>query len=204
MLDEQSIATLEGLLDKTHSAHRRLIVRLRDAEKEVEDLRHEIAAHEESARGIDNLLLTMRSGGRSIGKNLSIDDDVERPATRNERSESRSNVQDLPSTELRRDSSVAYFSQNRSRSPMHGDFEPVSNRFNDRTITQSCTLLLREAGGPLHVNELYHQLVAGGMKFKGNNPTISVAVSLSRNRRFRKVDPGTFDLVIREALQAAS
>ena len=75
----------------------------------------------------------------------------------------------------------------------------VSNRFSDRTITQACTLLLREAGGPLHVNELYNLLIAGGMKFKGNNPTISVAVSLSRNSRFRKVDPGTFDLVIREA-----
>jgi hypothetical protein len=49
------------------------------------------------------------------------------------------------------------------------------------------------------VNELYNLLVAGGMEFKGNNPTISVAVSLNRNRRFRKVEPGTFDLVMREA-----
>ena len=204
MLDEQSIATLEELLDKTHSAHRRLMARLRDAEKEVEDLRHEIAAHENSARGIDNLLLTMRSGGRSIGKNLTIEDDIQPRATRSEVVESRTNIQDLQSKELRRDSSVAYFNQNRGKSMVHNDFEPASNRFNDRTITQSCTLLLREAGGPLHVNELYHLLVAGGMKFKGNNPTISVAVSLSRNRRFRKVDPGTFDLVIREALQAAS
>lgn len=204
MLDEQSIATLEELLDKTHSAHRRLMARLRDAEKEVDDLRHEIATHEKSARGIDNLLLTMRSGGRSIGNNLTIEEDVETRSARTEHREYHSNIQDLHSIEPRRDSSVAYFNQNRGKSTMHGDFEPASNRFNDRTITQSCTLLLREAGGPLHVNDLYHLLVAGGMKFKGNNPTISVAVSLSRNRRFRKVDPGTFDLVIREALQAAS
>lgn len=203
MLDEQSIATLEELLDKTHSAHRRLVARLRDAEKEVENLRLEIAAHENSARGIDNLLVTMR-GGRSLGKNLTIEDDVEARTTQHERGETRPNVQDVQTKELRRDSSVAYFNQNRGKSMLHSDFEPASNRFNDRTITQSCTLLLREAGGPLHVNELYHLLVAGGMKFKGNNPTISVAVSLSRNRRFRKVDPGTFDLVIREALQAAS
>jgi hypothetical protein len=59
--------------------------------------------------------------------------------------------------------------------------------------------LLREAGKPLHVNELYNLLVAGGMRFKGNNPTISIAVSLNRNRRFKKVEPGTFDLVMREA-----
>jgi len=81
---------------------------------------------------------------------------------------------------------------------------PLSQRFADLTITQACTLLLRESGHPLHVNELYNLLVAGGMNFKGNNPTISIAVSLNRNRRFRKVDPGTFDLVMREAERFAS
>jgi hypothetical protein len=79
--------------------------------------------------------------------------------------------------------------------------EPLSSRFSDRTITQACTLLLREAGRALHVNELYNLLISGGMKFKGNNPTISVAVSLSRNKRFRKVDPGTFDLDMRDLVQ---
>ncbi|MDH3531092.1 MAG: winged helix-turn-helix domain-containing protein, partial [Acidobacteriota bacterium] len=63
---------------------------------------------------------------------------------------------------------------------------------------------LRESGKALHVNELYNFLVAGGFEFKGNNPTISIAVSLNRNRRFRKVAPGTFDLVMRDASQAAS
>jgi hypothetical protein len=82
--------------------------------------------------------------------------------------------------------------------------EPVSLRFADRTITQACTLLLREANTPLHVNELYNLLCAGGFEFEGNNTTISIAVSLNRNRRFRKVAPGTFDLIIRNASQAAS
>ncbi len=82
------------------------------------------------------------------------------------------------------------------------NFKPVSHRFTDRTITQACTLLLTEATSALHVNELYNLLVAGGFEFKGNNPTISIAVSLNRNRRFRKVAPGTFDLVMRNALQA--
>jgi hypothetical protein len=82
--------------------------------------------------------------------------------------------------------------------------EPVSHRFADRTITQACTLLLRESTEPLHVNELYNLLVAGGFEFTGNNPTISIAVSLNRNRRFRKVAPGTFDLMMRDASQAAS
>jgi hypothetical protein len=82
--------------------------------------------------------------------------------------------------------------------------EPMNRRFADRTIAQACTLLLREAGRPLHVNEIYRLLVAGGMQFKGNNPTISIAVSLNRNRRFKKVAPGTFDLVIKDASQIAS
>src|SRR5439155_16801500 len=94
---------------------------------------------------------------------------------------------------------VVTINQARSIPSINNNFEPISNRFSDRTITQACTLLLRESGTPLHVNELYNLLIAGGMKFKGNNPTISIAVSLNRNRRFRKVDPGTFDLVMREA-----
>jgi hypothetical protein len=99
--------------------------------------------------------------------------------------------------------SVTYLNEGRIPSRTN-NIQPISHRFADRTITQACTLLLREAGKPLHVNELYNLLVAGGMEFKGNNPTISVAVSLNRNRRFRKVDPGTFDLVMRDASQQAA
>ena len=100
--------------------------------------------------------------------------------------------------------SVAYLNQPRSVPNISQNVEAISHRFIDRTITQACTLLLREAGKSLHVNELYNLLIAGGMEFKGNNPTISIAVSLNRNRRFRKVAPGTFDLAMREASQAAS
>ena len=81
--------------------------------------------------------------------------------------------------------------------------EALSDRFMDRTIPQAVTLLLREEGGPLHVNELYNRLLEGGFRFTGQNPTISVAVSLNRNTRFRKVAPGTFDLVMRDASKAS-
>ncbi|MDQ3174883.1 MAG: winged helix-turn-helix domain-containing protein, partial [Acidobacteriota bacterium] len=83
------------------------------------------------------------------------------------------------------------------------DIEALSDRFMDRTIPQAVTLLLREEGGPLHVNELYNRLLEGGFRFTGENPTISVAVSLNRNSRFRKVAPGTFDLMIRDASKAS-
>ncbi|MGB7203669.1 MAG: hypothetical protein WBD16_15595 [Pyrinomonadaceae bacterium] len=195
MLDENLIATLEQSLRQTRNAQNRLVGRLREAESEVELLRLEIGALENSAaqteKAIDSLLVTMRSGHRpmSLGKTISIED---------------AGNDEVPYKTARREGSVTYINQGRGIPSITNNIEPISNRFSDRTITQACTLLLREGGGPLHVNELYNLLVAGGMKFKGNNPTISVAVSLSRNRRFRKVDPGTFDLVMREAIQAAS
>lgn len=99
---------------------------------------------------------------------------------------------------------IAYLNNSRNVPSIGHNIEAISNRFADRTITQACTLLLREAGTSLHVNELFNLLVAGGMEFKGNNPTISIAVSLNRNRRFKKVAPGTFDLVMRSASQAVS
>jgi hypothetical protein len=86
---------------------------------------------------------------------------------------------------------------------IRSNVEAVSDRFMDRTIPQAVTLLLREEGGPLHVNEIYNRLLEGGFRFTGANPTISVAVSLNRNNRFRKVSPGTFDLMIRDASKAS-
>lgn len=205
MLDENLIATLEKSLRETRNAQNRLMARLREAEIESDLLRQEIQALENSAAqtesAIDSLLVTMRSGSRTLnlGKTMRIDDEYERrPEVRRPPAAS--------STGKYRDSgsSVAYLNQNRSVPSRSRNIEPISHRFSDRTITQACTLLLREAGKPLHVNELYNLLVAGGMEFKGNNPTISVAVSLNRNRRFRKVDPGTFDLVMREASKHAA
>lgn len=199
MLDDNVISALQDVLDQTRGALGEAVARLRDAEAEVDKLRRQISALENSAaqtaKAIEGVRLSMnasRSG--SLGTTFQIESDTR---------ENRSNVQDLASRDHRRDNSIAFLNQNRPKL-VQNDYEPSSNRFSDRTITQSCTMLLREAGRPLHVNELYNLLVAGGMKFKGNNPTISVAVSLSRNSRFRKVDPGTFDLVIREAYQAAS
>jgi hypothetical protein len=188
MVDENLIATLEQSLLQTRNAQNRLIARLRDAETEVDSLRVEVSALETSAqqmtKAIDGLLMAGR-GGRTmnIGRSISIEDDGTAyggPETR----------------PYRRDSSVAYISQHRSIPSIQANREPVSNRFSDLTITQACKILLREAGGPLHVNELYNLLIAGGLRFKGNNPTISIAVSLSRNKNFKKVDPGTFELNI--------
>lgn len=210
MLDENLIATLEQSLRQTRNAQNRLAARLREVQEESERLREEIGALENSARqtesAIDSLLVTMRSGSRIFpsGTSMRIDDEYSisprsTPKTIEKPDTVRSMRKETPNRP------VAYINQNRGVPSRSNDIEPISNRFADRTITQACTLLLREAEKPLHVNELYNLLVSGGMEFKGNNPTISIAVSLNRNRRFRKVEPGTFDLMFREAShQAAS
>lgn len=117
---------------------------------------------------------------------------------------SRPNVNNQPPPDNYRNNSVSYMKSSKNVAPINRNFEMKSNRFADRTITQACTLLLRESTQSLHVNELFHLLVEGGFNFTGNNPTISIAVSLNRNRRFRKVAPGTFDLVMRDTSSKAA
>jgi hypothetical protein len=211
MLDENLIATLETSLRQTRNAQNRLMARLREVQEESEHLREEIEALENSAAqtesAIDSLLVTMRSGHRilNIGKSIKIEDDYETSIPSRRKTQTASPSQTRQQRSNRTGSSVTYINQNRGIPSISSNVEAISHRFSDRTITQACTLLLRESGKPLHVNELYNLLIAGGMEFKGNNPTISIAVSLHRNRRFKKVEPGTFDLVMREAShQAAS
>jgi septal ring factor EnvC (AmiA/AmiB activator) len=226
MLDENLIATLEQSLRQTRNAQNRLLVRLREVESEAERLRQEIDALENSAAqteaAIYSLLATMRSGQKLWNSDTTKiqrererversrdDEDYEMPSDIKRLTRSNpppNNNQSNSSNYYRGSNPVSYINnQHQQRVPsISQSIEPISHRFADRTITQACTLLLREAGKPLHVNELYNALVSGGMEFKGNNPTISIAVSLNRNRRFRKVAPGTFDLVMRDASQAVS
>lgn len=234
MLNENLIATLEQSLRQTRNAQNRLLGRLREVETEADSLRQEIEALENSAaqtgEAIYSLLATMGTGNKSwkVKKHAAQpfeDDDYNlevelqrhprmNSAAQNNQNhqnnqnqqnyQNNQNQQNLQSNNNYRNNSVAYINNSRGVPPTHQNFEPTSNRFVDRTITQACTLLLREATSPLHVNELYNLLVAGGFEFKGNNPTISIAVSLNRNRRFRKVAPGTFELLMFNASQAAS
>lgn len=220
--DTGLIATLEQSYRQTRNAQHRLVVRLREVEAESEKLRQEIAALENSAKqtqsAIHSLLAAMRtesSPGTGASGNLgqiSIEDEFDMEMGSMGVSYDPPQEQSNPYVPPRRrhadqrprESTLPFEDGPRNVPPVSQNIEPISQRFADRTITQACTLLLRETGKALHVNELYNSLVAGGFEFKGNNPTISIAVSLNRNRRFRKVAPGTFDLVMRDASQAAS
>ena len=217
-IDENLIATLERSLRQTRNAQKRLQMQLRELENDADILREEIEAMDKGAEqteaAIHSLLSAINSGNhsRNVMKGLRIDEDYQLPDDLNSNISRRrqSGMQnDIPSRsrysprQQRRDnykdSPIQFIENTHNRSRSGNTYESMSDRFADRTITQACTLLIREANTALHVNQLYDLLIGGGFKFTGNNPTISIAVSLNRNTRFKKVAPGTFDLVIKAA-----
>jgi hypothetical protein len=191
MANETLIARLELSLRQSRAARTRLSARLAELESESEIIRAELAEMDtlagQTEAAIFRLLSNVMSG----------------PSTQ----VGTTSVGELE-IELQRRLAQAELSQHPTPQrhnvpPVRSNIEVTSDRFYDRTIPQATTMILREAGGPLHVNEIYNILMAGGFSFTGHNPTISIAVSLNRNTRFRKVAPGTFDLVIRDAAKAS-
>ncbi len=70
------------------------------------------------------------------------------------------------------------------------------------SVPEAAHQILREARRSMHAKELVQRLIEGGMQIKGKTPLTSVATSLKRDRRFKKVGPNTFDL-LDEALTKA-
>ena len=64
------------------------------------------------------------------------------------------------------------------------------------SVPDAVHLILRELRRPMHVKELCQKLQEGGMQIRGKTPVTSVATSLKRDRRFKKVAPNTFESVI--------
>ena len=215
MENDNLIATLDQSLRQTKNAQNRLVGRLREVETEAESLRCEIEAMEKSAEQTKLAIMSLLRASSGGNKNWNMevlqqpnnDNDYELPQDLDRyNNQNRTNVNNNSQDDYYnnhndnyRNNQVSYINNSRNIPTIRQNIEPLSTRFADRTITQACTLLLRESSEPLHVNELHNLLVRGGFVFKGNNPTISIAVSLNRNRRFRKVAPGTFDLIIRQA-----
>jgi hypothetical protein len=198
MPDDNLLATLEQSLRQTRATRNRLAARLADLELEAEKLRTELGEMDAIATQTEAAMFRILS---SVLNNV--------PSHQQSPSDAEIEVA------LRRDDFQGRNSNGGSRQPTYqtvprstlppvrADVEVTSERFLDRTIPQATALLLREAGAPLHVNEIYNRLLEGGFQFTGHNPTISIAVSLNRNGRFRKVAPGTFDLTIRDAAQVS-
>jgi hypothetical protein len=191
MANETLIARLEQSLRQSRAARTRLAARLAELESEAELIRAELAEMDtlagQTEAAIFRLLSNVLSGPSTPVGTTSVGE-LEVELQRR-----------LAQVEL----ASQTVSQRHNVPPIRSNIEPTSDRYFDRTIPQATTMILREAGGALHVNEIYNRLMEGGFTFTGNNPTISIAVSLNRNSRFRKVAPGTFDLVIRDAAKAS-
>ena len=192
-MSENLLSRLEQSLRQSRAARMHLAARLRELEAEADSVRAELAEMDTLASQTEAAIYRLLSSVLASGNiNLGLPSDAELEAAMR---------QSQPQSSLRSQVPV----ERRPQIPtVRNNVEILSDRFMDRTIPQAVTLLLREEGGPLHVNELYNRLLEGGFKFTGQNPTISVAVSLNRNTRFRKVAPGTFDLVMRDASSKAS
>ena len=195
--NENLLSRLEQSLRQSRAARMHLAARLRELETEADTVRAELAEMDTLASQTEAAIYRLLSSVLASGNlSLGLPSDAELEAAMRQSPPPYQNQQTL------RHSYTAV--ERRQQIPtVRNNVEALSDRFMDRTIPQAVTLLLREEGAPLHVNELYNRLLEGGFKFTGQNPTISVAVSLNRNTRFRKVAPGTFDLVMRDASKAS-
>ncbi len=194
MADENLLATLEQSLRQTRATRSRLASRLADLEAEAERVRTELnemdALVSQTEAAMFRILSSMfGTQAASAPSDVEIEAAIRRDEAKNAQA---------ATSNARRP-----VIERHDMPPIRADLEVKSDRFVDRTIPQAAAILLREAGAPLHVNEIYNRLVEGNFQFTGQNPTISIAVSLNRNRRFRKVAPGTFDLTMRDAAQAS-
>jgi hypothetical protein len=189
--NENLLSRLEQSLRESRAARMHMSARLRELEAEADAVRAELAEMDRLAGEMEGAIYRLLSSVLASG-NLSsgLPSDAELEAAMR------------PSSQQSRNSFTA--DARRQEIPtLRPNTDVLSDRFMDRTIPQAVTLLLREEGGALHVNEIYNRLLEGGFKFTGQNPTISIAVSLNRNTRFRKVAPGTFDLMMRDASKAS-
>lgn len=69
-----------------------------------------------------------------------------------------------------------------------------TSKYAGMSIPQAASLLLKEVGRPMHAKEIHERLVGGGVRIRAKMPVTSVANCLSRDKRFRKVAPNTFEI----------
>ena len=190
--NENLLSRLEQSLRQSRAARMHLAARLRELEAEADSVRAELAEMDTLASQTEAAIYRLLSSVlASSNLTLGLPSDAELEAAMRQSQATATRIQ-------------APIERRQQIPIVRNNVEALSDRFLDRTIPQAVTLLLREEGGPLHVNEIYNRLLEGGFRFTGQNPTISVAVSLNRNTRFLKVAPGTFDLVMRDASSKAS
>jgi hypothetical protein len=181
MIDDTALASLQRSLGEYREAKRKTKIRLAEIEAEAEMLRSQLATIEaiieQTELALRKVLFPADYQSRYQNNNQS-----------NMQSGNQSGAYDIASyrpSEAEIEAEVAKLHQN----------EQASNvRFADFRIPQAATIILREANSALHVSEIYRRMTEGGFEFRGQHQLITLAVSLSRSKRFRKVAPGTFEL----------
>lgn len=198
MANENLLSSLEQTLNQSQMTRNRLAGKLAEIESEADSIRAQLFE-------LDNIIAHTRSTMVRLVSSVPLQQQrvTQQPQMPTDAEIEAAMARDMQQTTYQQPQPQRYAPfhppMRHDMPPIRSNIEPVNDRFADRTIPQAVTMLLREEAGPLHVSEIYNLLCEGGFSFTGNNPTISIAVSLNRNPRFRKVAPGTFDLVIREA-----
>jgi hypothetical protein len=189
MIDDTAIAALQRSLSENREAKRKIQTRLAEIEAEAEMLRSQLSTFNAI---IEQTELALR---RVLFPDANQIEDQISPSSRH--SAQRGHLQFTQQTPRKNpDIGAAQLSAEiEAEVAKIEQTEQSSNiRFNEFRIPQAATIVLREANCPLHVTEIYRRMTDGGYEFRGQHQLITLAVSLSRSKRFRKVAPGTFEL----------
>ncbi len=183
-MNDTALAALQRSLTENREAKRKIQARLAEIEAESAALRSQISSMDTIIEQTEHVLLQMlfpalQQQAPPAASHLYSPAHAAHPALHQSFRSRETNAE----TDI--DAEVARLAQSEKSSNV---------RFTDFRIPQAASIVLREANGPLHVSELYRRLSDGGFEFRGQHQLITLAVSLSRSKRFRKVAPGTFDL----------
>lgn len=183
MIDDTAIAALQRSLSENREAKRKIQIRLAEIEAEVEMLRSQLSTFNAIIEQTELALRQVLFPAESAESRPYPGPGPSSPQSRHQRRAYE--LGDVGDSEAEIEAEVAKIQETE---------KSTNVRFNDFRIPQAATIILREAGRPLHVSEIYRRMAEGGFEFRGQHHLITLAVSLSRNKRFRKVAPGTFDL----------
>jgi len=76
------------------------------------------------------------------------------------------------------------------------------SKYVGKSVPEAAYEILRESNRAMHAKELVQRLIEGGLQIKGKTPLTSIATSLKRDRRFKKVGPNTFEALDDMLIQA--
>lgn len=176
-MNDTALAALQRSLSENREAKRKIQARLTEIEVESASLRSQISSLDTIIEQTEQVLLQMLFPN--------VQQHVTAPIHHTYQNQPNVYSPQAGNVETDIDAEVARLEQSEKSGNV---------RFTDFRIPQAASIVLREANSPLHVSEIYRRLAEGGFEFRGQHQLITLAVSLSRSKRFRKVSPGTFDL----------